>query len=93
MLALSPDQDYATLGCPLCRANILRTISLQKHLGRHLEEIALFALPQIISGSDLDSDSTQSQRSPDSAKESNEHRLDEFKREREDSMTPLRARR
>ena len=32
--------------CPLCGASIRGSRQLEKHLGRHLEEIALFALPQ-----------------------------------------------
>ncbi|MCJ1247688.1 hypothetical protein MMC30_004903 [Trapelia coarctata] len=37
--------SHAEASCPLCCDRVAGTIQLQKHLGRHLEEIALFALP------------------------------------------------
>ena len=53
------DMD-AEFPCPLCCDRIAGTIQLQKHLGRHLEEIALFALPSNETESDEDSVSQSS---------------------------------
>ena len=41
----SPVPKNAKCTCPLCSFQVTGTSSLQKHLGRHLEELALFALP------------------------------------------------
>ena len=38
--------------CPLCQEQVTRGVRLDKHLGRHLEELALFALPQTESEED-----------------------------------------
>lgn len=34
------------LDCPLCQEAILPGIHLERHIGRHLEELALFAMPK-----------------------------------------------
>ena len=46
--------------CPLCECVVTGSRRLEKHLGRHMEEIALFALPQSLfeDGGDLDSDNS-----------------------------------
>lgn len=51
---------HAESPCPLCRERVAGTMQLQKHQGRHLEEIALFALPSEETESDEDSDSQSS---------------------------------
>lgn len=51
---------HAESPCPLCRERVAGAMQLQKHLGRHLEEIALFALPSEETESDEDSDSQSS---------------------------------
>lgn len=51
---------HAESPCPLCCERVAGTMQLQKHLGRHLEEIALFALPSEETESDEDSDSQSS---------------------------------
>ena len=45
-------QDSSNVVCPLCGDQVGGNLLLTKHLGRHLEEIALFALPQSSSDSD-----------------------------------------
>ena len=45
-------QDSSNVVCPLCGDRVGGNLLLIKHLGRHLEEIALFALPQSSSDSD-----------------------------------------
>ena len=45
-------QDSSNAVCPLCGDQLGGNMLLIKHLGRHLEEIALFALPQGSSDSD-----------------------------------------
>ena len=60
--------------CPLCDLKIVGRTQLQKHLGRHLEELALFALPNNIEEAEDDTDSqasiSRSQASlPESRKE------------------------
>ena len=52
-----PMENHANSACPLCLENITGTIQLQKHLGRHLEEIALFSLPNDRFESDDEDDS------------------------------------
>ena len=42
--------------CPLCKEDIKGVKQFEKHLGRHLEEIALFALPQSLLGDGDDSE-------------------------------------
>ena len=41
----SPVIKTATSCCPLCHADIVTTKSLQRHLGKHLQELSLFAIP------------------------------------------------
>lgn len=54
--------------CPLCSDHVAGSIQLQRHLGRHLEEIALFALPS----DDIESDNEDgSQGSSEIAEEAN----------------------
>ena len=59
MLGTSIDQS-AELLCPLCAVVIPGTAQFQKHLGRHLEEIALFSLPQDTPDFDDDVSSNES---------------------------------
>ena len=40
-----PAENEVEASCPLCKENVPGMVQLQKHLGRHLEELALFALP------------------------------------------------
>ncbi|MCJ1471573.1 hypothetical protein MMC13_000213 [Lambiella insularis] len=53
--------------CPLCGDEIAGTLQLQGHIGRHLEEIALFALPNDSTGSDEDEDNHASAANSDNA--------------------------
>ncbi|KAL9122470.1 MAG: hypothetical protein Q9187_000980 [Circinaria calcarea] len=46
--------------CPLCDVKIIGRNPLQKHLGRHLEELALFALPNNLEEAEDDVDSQAS---------------------------------
>lgn len=46
--------------CPLCDLKIIGRTQLQKHLGRHLEELALFALPTNLEEAEDDTDSQAS---------------------------------
>ena len=41
----SPIDSQATSSCQLCGEGVTGTIQLQGHIGRHLEDLALFALP------------------------------------------------
>ena len=52
--AVALDQVDAESICPLCNIELQGTAQIEKHLGRHLEEIALFALPQNDSDSEND---------------------------------------
>ena len=45
MAARHPDRIQTESECPLCTSIIIGVTSLEKHLGRHLEGLALFALP------------------------------------------------
>ena len=40
-----PDKVHTEIECPLCASKITGMANLEKHLGRHLEGLALFALP------------------------------------------------
>ncbi|KAJ5549320.1 hypothetical protein N7513_006554 [Penicillium frequentans] len=54
-------ENMAEVDCPLCQSPNQPGRSLEKHLGRHLEELALFALPhsdQYKNGEDFDSSSS-----------------------------------
>jgi hypothetical protein len=42
--------------CALCREAGFSTLSLERHLGRHLEELSLFALPRSVGDDEIDSD-------------------------------------
>ena len=48
-------KDDAQAECPLCQEINLPASKLERHLGRHLEELALFALPRTDANEDLDS--------------------------------------
>ncbi|EEA24555.1 hypothetical protein PMAA_085500 [Talaromyces marneffei ATCC 18224] len=41
--------------CPLCREKLTNAVRIDRHLGRHLEELALFALPRTDGDEDDDS--------------------------------------
>ena len=56
----SPIAKSAKLCCPICQSTVLGTSSFQKHLGRHLQDISLFALPMVENEDDIDSESTNS---------------------------------
>ena len=43
----SPISKTAEFCCPLCQAKPVGTSSLRRHLGRHLQDISLFALPML----------------------------------------------
>ena len=55
-----PIPRNAESSCPLCKVRVVGISSLQKHLGRHLEELALFALPNDAVESDDDAETTPS---------------------------------
>lgn len=42
--------------CPICRKRSLPVITFERHVGRHLEELALFLLPQTTSDEDKDTE-------------------------------------
>ena len=60
----TPWSSTTTSSCPLC--NIM-TAQIEKHVGRHLEELALFALPNAAEGSDESSEGSQWSTSKSSA--------------------------
>ena len=72
MAARYPDKVHTEFECPLCASKITGTTSLEKHLGRHLEGLALFALPHpesvsieaSESGDSNDSEESYSQNEP-----------------------------
>jgi hypothetical protein len=53
---ISPSSAGELHECALCREAGFSTLSLERHLGRHLEELALFALPRSVGDDDIDSD-------------------------------------
>jgi hypothetical protein len=53
---ISPSSAGGLHECALCREAGFSTQSLERHLGRHLEELALFALPRSVGDDDIDSD-------------------------------------
>ena len=63
--------------CPLCRETIAAGSLFQKHLGRHLEELALFAMPRIAQDDD-GADSIASDRSNRGGGRVNEYSSDAF---------------
>ncbi|KAL3706646.1 hypothetical protein TMatcc_007659 [Talaromyces marneffei ATCC 18224] len=48
-------QRDAGFDCPLCREKLTNAVRIDRHLGRHLEELALFALPRTDGDEDDDS--------------------------------------
>jgi hypothetical protein len=58
--------------CALCREAGFSTLSLERHLGRHLEELALFALPRSVGDDEIGSDRSRhsSRKQASSHKES-----------------------
>ena len=56
----SPIPRNAESSCPLCNLRVVGIDSLQKHLGRHLEELALFALPNDAAEPDDDTETSAS---------------------------------
>ena len=55
-----PIPRNAESSCPLCKVRVVGISSLQKHLCRHLEELALFALPNDAAESADDAETTPS---------------------------------
>ena len=62
-----PDKIHTEFECPLCASRITGATSLEKHLGRHLEGLALFALPYPESVSNEASESGDSDNSEEFA--------------------------
>ena len=58
-MCASPVSVTAEQECPLCRELITGTKQCEKHIGRHLEETALFALPVSLLGDWEDSESDE----------------------------------
>ncbi|KAL4746586.1 hypothetical protein BDW72DRAFT_184586, partial [Aspergillus terricola var. indicus] len=56
-------QSQNGFACPLCHADIQPSSSFEKHVGRHLEELALFVLPH----NDIDEESNSETASMDSS--------------------------
>ncbi|KAJ5782233.1 hypothetical protein N7457_004007 [Penicillium paradoxum] len=56
-----PQDSGVSVDCPLCGLSVNSGRLLERHLGRHLQELALFALPQ--SGLDQDDESSTSKKS------------------------------
>ncbi|OJD11712.1 hypothetical protein AJ78_07565 [Emergomyces pasteurianus Ep9510] len=54
-----PVDNLSTVGCPLCRETILNLHHLERHLARHHEQLALFALPRDIAGDNNHRDSQE----------------------------------
>ncbi|KAL8791113.1 MAG: hypothetical protein Q9195_006057 [Heterodermia aff. obscurata] len=67
MAARYPDKLRTEFECPLCASRIAGAASLEKHLGRHLEGLALFALPHPESASNEASESGDSDDPEESA--------------------------
>jgi hypothetical protein len=69
--------------CALCREAGFSTLSLERHLGRHLEELALFALPRSVGDDEIDSDRSRhsSRKQTSSHKESPDSSSDEAEEE------------
>jgi len=51
---------HAESSCPLCGDRVAGSVQMQKHLGRHLEEVALFALPSADTNPDSEYDNEKS---------------------------------
>lgn len=56
----APVAKNSEFSCPLCDLKIIGRTQLQKHLGRHLEELALFTLPNNLEEAEDDTDSQAS---------------------------------
>lgn len=52
--ACAEDQEPSNLACPLCKALMPTMKRWFKHLGHHLEQAALYALPHRLYGEDVD---------------------------------------
>jgi hypothetical protein len=53
-----------TESCPLRCGDAVPIVSLERHLGRHLEELALFALPRVDTGDEEGSNESQASIAP-----------------------------
>ena len=69
---ISPSGAGELHECPLCHEPGFSTPSLERHLGRHLEELALFAMPRSMGDETIDSDKSRhfSEQDASSHKES-----------------------
>jgi hypothetical protein len=76
---ISPANTDEPHQCPLCREAGFSKLSLERHLGRHLEELALFAIPRSAGDDDIDSDRSRRSFGHDapSEKESDNSSIDE----------------
>lgn len=88
MAARHPDRLHTKSECPLCALPVVGATSLEKHLGRHLESLALFALPQLDSDSISASESEDSYDSLDSASQNESQQNVQIQAGR---MMPLRS--
>ena len=52
--------ENGKVGCPLCHDHVLSFSLLRRHLGKHLEELALFALPSRVNEDGDETDKEQS---------------------------------
>lgn len=57
--------SHQSVECPLCNETKPSTIQLYKHIGRHLEQLALFAVPQHLLGDNEDNVSDDNHNDPD----------------------------
>lgn len=65
-----PDEKAISVECPLCRLSLSCGKPLERHLGRHLQELALFALPHSSSDEDEDEGVSISTKSEDITQQS-----------------------
>lgn len=94
-----PDESGGYSDCPLCTSSVATGQPFQRHVARHLEELALFALPRIqlevkYSQTDPDEGSTRGRnlsKSPDS-REGSPSRKHEYLHEQPDWMAAELAR-
>ena len=84
---ISPSGAGEVHECPLCHESGFSTLSLERHLGRHLEELALFAMPRTMGDETLDSDRSRHSSGQDASshKESIDSSSDEAAQEVEGS--------
>jgi hypothetical protein len=61
-----PVDAASETSCPLCREHIVGIKKLEKHIGRHMEEVALFALPTSSLDSEQEMESATSNTDDDS---------------------------